>query len=510
MCNYSLQFTIATILALRPPICCSAEMPEVEPVPRGQRQLFVDDHLIAVRTDLHRTLHQPLKDNGGNVPIIALDSEFGGKPATLEANGSIVHDVRLKKWVMFAVAFCQTAPGADRTRIYRFTSDDALRWIKGDNGTPDHIRMDMLDPASSTSATNTDLFSCCYDETDAENPYKGWCWFANWGDREGIYYVYSHDGRKWKRGPLVMRNKQWQLQQAGRTLIGPGDVTIFCHDAPSKRFLASVKFYSPGVVGSNNQLRSRAYAFVDSLSAPLDPKKIDHVELLPPAKETGGDHPHDEYYASTAWRYESLWLGGLKVWHGGGDYPYSAAGCAFLKLAVSHDGLHWRKVPFANDMDQAEVFLPNGKEGGNGGQNDGGYMTEFSQGPLRIGEELIYYYGASSWGKNHSSPPRVTGGGIFRARLRVDGFVSVDKGSLTTRPLKFEGNKLYLNFFGPMQIEALDKSGKVAAITIENGNSIHREVTFDGQSLRQVAPNSLVTLRFTILNEGSLYSFAID
>jgi hypothetical protein len=40
--------------------------------------------------------------------------------------------------------------------------------------------------------------------------------------------------------------------------------------------------------------------------------------------------------------------------------------------------------------------------GGNAGKNDGGYLTEFSQGPLRIGDELIYYYGCSSYGKNHA------------------------------------------------------------------------------------------------------------
>ena len=100
------------------------------------------------------------------------------------------------------------------------------------------------------------------------------------------------------------------------------------------------------------------------------------------------------------------------MWHGGGNYPYSAAGSAFLKLALSRDGLHWNKVPFANDAGVPEVFVPNGPEGGNGGRNDGGYLTEFSQGPLRIGDELIYYYGASSYGKNNPGNLRVGGGEI--------------------------------------------------------------------------------------------------
>jgi hypothetical protein len=86
-----------------------------------------------------------------------------------------------------------------------------------------------------------------------------------------------------------------------------------------------------------------------------------------------------------------------------------------------------------------EIFLPNGAERGNDGRNDGGYISEFSQGPLRVGDELIYYYSASSYGKNAPANRRLTGGGIFRARLRRDGFVSVDSGALTTPLLEFKG-----------------------------------------------------------------------
>ncbi len=61
-------------------------------VPRGQAQLFVDDFLIDTQSQLVRTLRRPVKDDGGDRPIIALDDEFGGLPGTLEANGTIVYD----------------------------------------------------------------------------------------------------------------------------------------------------------------------------------------------------------------------------------------------------------------------------------------------------------------------------------------------------------------------------------------------------------------------------------
>src|SRR5688500_18470692 len=94
----------------------------------GVAQLFVDDYLIESQADPKRTLRQPKKDNGGNQPVLAIEDEFDGRPATLQSNGSIVYDKKLGKWVMFAIgcSLSQTTP--DRVRIYRFTSPDAMNW----------------------------------------------------------------------------------------------------------------------------------------------------------------------------------------------------------------------------------------------------------------------------------------------------------------------------------------------------------------------------------------------
>src|SRR4051794_5021154 len=84
----------------------------------GQAQFFIDDYLIASQGELQRTLRQPKKDHGCNEPVIAIDDEFGETKSTLEANGTIVYDPKLKKWVMFALAFASSWPGesADRVR----------------------------------------------------------------------------------------------------------------------------------------------------------------------------------------------------------------------------------------------------------------------------------------------------------------------------------------------------------------------------------------------------------
>jgi hypothetical protein len=480
---------------------------------RGQAQLFVDDFLISQQSGLVRTLNQPRKDGGGRRPVLALEGEFGETKGTLEANGTILYDPKLQKWVMFALAFASSYPGAsaDRVRLYRFTSPDALNWIKGDDGKPQRLIVDLHDPASNTSATNIDLFSCTYDERDAEFPYQGWLHFANWGEtREGTYFMSSADGIHWRRGPQVMVAGSRTFDQDGRRMNGSGDVTTFYHDRQANRFLGSIRFAAAANVENENRLRSRGFLFVERLDQAIDLARIERLALVPAGSERNGDQPFDEYYSSTAWRYQSLWLGGLRIWHGAGDYPYSAAGAAYLKLVSSRDGLSWQKVPFPNEDGHPEVFIPNGNEGGDEARNDGGYMTEFSNAPLRIGDDLVIYYGASSWGKNHPRPYRVSGGGIFRARLRPDGFVSIDGGSLTTRPLAFDGADLFVNGAGPIEVEALKVSGETLGRATVAGDALRHGVQFGGRSLRDLAPDGGARLRFTVAAGGKFYSFTIE
>jgi len=477
-------------------------------VKTGIAQLFIDDALIGSQANLRRTLHQPVKENGGNTPLIVAD-----KGDALLAYGTIVFDPRLRQHVMLV-------QDLNRRRMLRATSPDGLNWSAKTHRELKPLTLD-LDlgplPKEAKGKFGIDVFSCFYDLKDNEYPYKGWVWIANAGNEwEGVWYVRSSDGLTWERPRQICSGfaqpgdtSCLTIIQGGRTVYGPGDVTLFCHDPVENRFLGIFKFFDPYNTTPGYGSRSRAYVWLDSIDEPFDIKRIDHIELMPPMADRNGDRAYDEYYASAAWRYESVYLGGLKVFHSKDDYPFSAAGCAFLKLVVSRDGLHWKKVPFANDQGVAEVWMPNGREGGNGALNDGGYISEFSQGPLRIGDELIYYYSASSWGKNQPPERLVRGGGIFRARLRVDGFVSIDEGTLTTHPLKVEGERLSVNGVGPMIVQLLDRSGNLLAATRLSGDSLRHDVKFEERTLKKWAPEGVVQLRFIVEPPGKLYSFTV-
>lgn len=477
----------------------------------GEPQLFIDDHIIQSQQHTMRTLHQPVKDHGGLRPII------NPKPGTgLLAYGSIVFDTKLQRYVMFVQEF------RSRT-IYRILSRDGLNWEATDGRLLDPILLDTdLGDVPRDRAINAhgnreiDLFSCYYDTKDSAYPYKGWAWYANWGnDLEGVFYVRSRDGKHWERRGQVVSGYAGGgdtscrvIEQDGKTVYGPGDVTLFSYDEVTGKYLGIFKFFTTEKYGVSNNLRSRAYLWLDRLDEPVDTTRFKRLALLPPVDYCGGDTPFDEYYASTAWRYGPLWLGTLKIFHPQGDYPHSAAGCAFLKLVVSRDALNWKKVPYLNDGGVPEVFLPNGEEGGNDGRADGGYISDFSTPPLRIGDELIFYYSASSWGKNHPRDRLLMGGGIFRARLRPDGFVSVDLGSITTRPLTLAGDELLVNAAGPVAVELLDATAdRVLGTTGIEGDSLNHVVRFDGQSAHAVMNGRPLRLRFTVEDGGRLYSF---
>jgi len=411
--------------------------------------------------------------------------------------------------------------GWQRVAVVRHTSADGLNWTSdGPDGLEQvfpRTRQDLFDAASGAYAANVDAVTVCYAEGDAEWPYQAWFWLTRLPPgRAGAYFHRSRDGRRFERGELVLASRAHVVPHAGRRLSGPADTSRFAFDPVSRRYLVTLKFYAfheeDRDAGTDNALRSRAFLWVDRIDRPIDVGGLAAVSLVPAGAAAGGDLPFDEYYDSSAFRHGAHWLGALKIWHGRGDYAWSAAGCAFLKFITSPDGLHWRRAGFANDDGVAEVFLANGRpEGGAGGRNDAGYITFFNSPPLRIGDELIHYYGASSYGKNAGPDLRVTGGGIFRARSRLDGFVSVDAGRLTTPPLRPAGDRLRVNSRGPVTIEVLDPQGAVCGTTRLDGDGGRQPVAFGGRPLRAaMAGRAEIALRFTIAPGAELYSFTID
>ena len=124
------------------------------------------------------------------------------------------------------------------------------------------------------------------------------------------------------------------------------------------------------------------------------------------------------------------------------------------QIAVSRDGLHWKRYP-------RPAYIGIGRHAGLDI-----HKNYIAHGMVHRGEEIWQYYLGSeqyhsSWGKDGREA-------VFRVVQRFDGFISADTpytgGSFTTRPLTFSGNQLVLNIdtgaTGYAQIGILDENGK--------------------------------------------------
>ena len=91
----------------------------------------------------------------------------------------------------------------------------------------------------------------------------------------------------------------------------------------------------------------------------------------------------------------------------------------------------------------------------------------------------------------------------------MDGFVSVDGGTLTTQPLAFSGDNLLVNGIGPIIVEVQATDGEKLGEATIAGDSLHHNVVFGGKGLRQLAPQGEARLSFNVRPGGRLYSFTV-
>lgn len=169
------------------------------------------------------------------------------------------------------------------------------------------------------------------------------------------------------------------------------------------------------------------------------------------------------------------------------------------QLAVSRDGVRWRRYP-------RPAYIPIGKYDG-----DEIKQIYLAQGMIRRGDEIWqYFFGDELY---HSSPGRVAAKrGVYRVVQRLDGFASADspydkEAYLITKPFVFEGNRLVLNIntsaTGYAQVGFVDVDGKpIAGFSLDdclyiNTNSTEYEVKWlkQGGDVSQLEGN-VVRLEF--------------
>ena len=464
------------------------------------RNLFLDDHDIDSVRNLRRTVNQP--DWNSETPVLQPDNpwEMGG----VSQYGTVLYDKEQQLFRMYYLtnageggyeAKYVTMGGkqylATRTILGYATSGDGIRWERPVLG--------QVDFEGSTDNNIIDIGSINVegvgivdepDDPDSSRRYKAIFWehgsgevqtmedgMVIWaaGGNDGMWVAFSPDGIHWTNyennpvGPssdtshYVVRDPATGIYRAYGRFAPRGGRVIGC--------MTSEDFVNWG---------NRSLA------------------LAPDAEEVAGPKSDTQFYGMSVGLYEGLYLGGLWVYRPGTD------GCIDTELAVSRDGLQWERVA------DRQKFMPLGPKGG---MSDGMVRTTANY-IIREDEVLIYYGMVSGPHRGPAHPgkkiKRANPGAIGLARLRRDGWVSLDAdsngGEVITKPFNVTSNVLHLNADasgGEVRAALIDEEGKPL-------NGFEGEMTGDHEdgSIKWSAapPSHPARLQLTARN-AKLYSY---
>ncbi|MFN0197976.1 MAG: hypothetical protein ACKVT0_14620 [Planctomycetaceae bacterium] len=456
-----------------------ATPPKVIPIDVG-RQLFVDDFLIE-STTLKREYHQP-KWHPEN-PVFKAEKpwEFHGErniPFAAPFSDGVWYDPTdrlLKMWYM----------GGSGLYFCLATSTDGIHWDRpalGQSSVYPESNILKIEPIERDS-------SIVWLDLDDPDPAKRYKMFYF---RSALQTRFSADGIHWSE--IVVEQKE------------VGDRTTVFYNPFRKLWIYSVRSGRNPVgrcryYGESRDVSVKSWERMDELSIWASADTLDRVQPVE-FKEKLPD-----LYNLDATPYESLIVGFFTIHShiAKGDRPKMN----HVTLGYSRDGYHWHRPdrqPFLNVSDDKEAW-------------NYGNVQPAGGGCLVMGDQLYFY---CSGRNSHKPEDDGTGGSTGLAVLRRDGFASLsaeDKaGTLTTRPVRFDGRHLFVNVdakAGELQVEVLDERGKVIPAFSRDkcrtisANTTSLPVTWKGTETLASLNGKPVRFRFS-LKKGKLYSFWVS
>ena len=468
----------------------------------GERQLFVDDYLLARSKGLTRQLHQPVPHPQN--PVMRMfehswESEDG-------FSLFVLRDEKTRKFRMWYNS--KMIYEAENGLRYRgptgyATSDDGVHWTKPDLGLvkfgPDKHNNIVLAQGSING-----LF---YEpnESDPKRRYKALVWHdprgqQEYAPREGFYLYWSPDGIHWEgdNQNCVIPHRTGPKEQFPQDLIdGMGDTSNIVWDTKLKKYVCNGK-----ILFRRPTVRTIAHSESDDLIHWTRPILTMHRDRF---------DGEDQIGEITRVPYESMWLGLLGIY----QWPEGLWKQKYTQLAASRDGRHWYRV------NPRQAFMPLGKEG----SWDPDFTIAGRPGPLLVGDELWFYYLGMRRRERYKSEgidkPHIQHMGL--AKLRRDGFVSLNAGDklgeMTPRPMTFSGSRLYVNAEvekgGYVKVALLSRGEQpVDGFTLSEAKSVTGDATripvrWNNSDEIRLSSGDYVRLLFRLEN-AKLYSFWIE
>ena len=486
-------------------------------------QLFLDDYLIESREKLSLVVN-PVKKHPAN-PVI--HPELDWEPRGYIAYGSVIWDDEQGLYK----AWCQDVGGRNvgganedtkRTGLFYFTSEDGINWQRpeldvvtfGDVHTNIvALVMDSQHPAAWPYCQEFFGVSKDPSEADPDRRYKlGYLYLDrpyegddgdpdHPGEQRGLGVAFSPDGIHWTPRDTWVTHAtidgstcwMWDPRLSKWVIYGRDR-----HIAPD---VAEKWGDHPEFQHHWGRAVKRAESEDFLTWEPDWGERILHIDTE--------DGPGHEIYGMNVFPYEGIYIGLVQMF-----YCYADNVSLDIQLAVSRDGIHFDR------LSDRSPFIPLGGVGAWDRMNH----SAANNPPIRVGDELRFYYGGRNY--RHSAPYKfaddgqdatehyVAGVGIGTVPVdRFAGLVaSFDTGRLVTRPLQLDSGVLHVNAnvkFGALQVAVLDVEGNAlpdSEARVTGVDAVDIPLDLPALAGSVAAP---VRLAITVAN-GHLYSLWVE
>ena len=476
------------------------------------RQLFINDHIIESLDGVVKKLNQPAKHLDNPVlPMVPKTQKSWntGMPVSFSSVLFEENEQLFRMWYSLHTR----GQGDEESVLCYATSTDGIAWQKPVLGICQFRGTNQNNIVMNHSGLASGVFR---DQCESD-PGKRYKMLHMWHDYK-VYASYSAEGLRWNaynqsqpvlfvppghdsqmiawwdkglhKYVAIVRDRTGRIKEVRKRLVSDPVARLGWRklwDTDGNR--------SP----ENHSIRRVGQAVSDNFINWTDYRCVLSADSDDPLNQ-------DQFYNMEVFLYEGLRIGLMTVFSYDPDYCRGA-----VQLTYSCDGRNWHRA--AN----RDVFLPLSQHPGD---FDWGSIYPL-QAPVVIGDEIWIYYTGHGIDHNHQAHPNVTGfpNGIGLAKLRLDGFVSIDaaaaEGTLTTRPFVFGGSRLFINAdakLGHLLVEILDADGNPLAgfskhdCDVVNVDRIRQTITWNGKSDLMHLAGSAIKLKFHLKN-AKLFSF---
>ncbi len=488
----------------------------------GRKELFVDDGVIARVENIRKQMHQPKKYGA----VIRADQPWEGD--SIQVRTGPFWNPNEKQWMLWYLGGYAT-------------SGDGIAWEKPLLGLRDYkgskqnnlmlpvTRYEFKDPLTGREILKQDgdgisINHALYDPSDP-NPqrrykgagHKGPLCCLQGGRGAGFYPAISPDGRTW--------------ELLDTAFVPTADESHLNLDEERGFYFATVKHNGPYGRAVYLSLskdfdhwtdpRDCLIFHADKRDQEVGAERV-RLHVRDPELRKPAFHRPQEYvtdiYNLPVFRYQGIYIGLPTVFNHSGNSRVNSDGFSMVELAASRDLIHWERVG------GREKFIPLSVLDGERNYDTAQLLA--ANRPIVKDGELWFYYTGLKWRhhpddvKSEDYVSRPDTGAICLAKLRLDGFVSLDAGTGTgtvlTKSFILAGESLRVNVnaeAGELRAEILDsQSGKVidgyaSVMSVPvRGNNLDAELRWSGGAKLAALAGRTIQIRFS-LRQASLYAF---